>query len=31
MIAIDTNVLLPRLLNDDATRAEKARRLLETE
>ena len=31
MIAVDTNVLLRRLLNDDATQAEKARRLFETE
>lgn len=30
MIAVDTNVLLRRLLNDDATQAEKARRLFET-
>ena len=29
MIAVDTNVLLRRLLNDDATQAEKARRLFE--
>ena len=31
MIAVDTNVLLRRLLNDDATQAEKARRLFETQ
>lgn len=31
MIAVDTNVLLRRLLNDDATQAEKARRLFESE
>ena len=30
MIAVDTNVLLRRLLNDDARQAEKARRLFET-
>jgi predicted nucleic-acid-binding protein len=30
MTAVDTNVLFRRLLNDDATQAEKARRLLET-
>src|SRR5438552_11656093 len=30
MIAVDTNVLLRRLLDDDATQAEKARRLFET-
>ena len=30
MIAVDTNVLLRRLLNDDAGQAEKARRLFET-
>ena len=31
MIAVDTNVLLRRLLNDDAAQAEKARRLFESE
>ena len=31
VIAVDTNVLLRRLLNDDATQAEKARRLFETQ
>ena len=31
MIAVDTNVVLRRLLNDDATQAEKARRLFETQ
>lgn len=31
MIAVDTNVLLRRLLDDDATQAEKARRLFETQ
>ena len=31
MIAVDTNVLLRRLLNDDAVQAEKARRLFESE
>ena len=31
MIAVDTNVLLRRLLNDDATQAERARRLFESE
>ena len=31
MIAVDTNVLLRRLLNDDATQAEKARQLFETQ
>ena len=31
MIAVDTNVLLRRLLNDDATQAEKARGLFETQ
>ena len=31
MIAVDTNVLLRRLLNDDASQAEKARRLFESE
>ena len=31
MIAVDTNVLLRRLLNDDAMQAEKARRLFETQ
>ena len=31
MTAVDANVLLRRLLNDDATQAEKARRLLETQ
>jgi predicted nucleic-acid-binding protein len=30
VIAVDTNVLLRRLLNDDAMQAEKARRLFET-
>lgn len=30
MIAVDTNVLLRRLLNDDVAQAEKARRLFET-
>jgi predicted nucleic-acid-binding protein len=30
MIAVDTNVLLRRLLNDDATQAERARQLFET-
>ena len=31
MIAVDTNVLLRRLLNDNAAQAEKARRLFESE
>jgi predicted nucleic-acid-binding protein len=31
VIAVDTNVLLRWLLNDDATQAEKARRLFETQ
>lgn len=31
MIAVDTNVLLRRLLNDDAPQAERARRLFETQ
>ena len=31
MIAVDTNVLLRRLLNDDAMQAEKARQLFETQ
>ena len=31
MIAVDTNVLLRRLLNDDAKQAEKARQLFETQ
>jgi predicted nucleic-acid-binding protein len=31
VIAVDTNVLLRRLLNDDAAQAEKARRLFESE
>ena len=31
MIAVDTNVLLRRLLNDDASQAAKARRLFESE
>jgi len=31
VIAVDTNVLLRRLLNDDAVQAEKARRLFESE
>lgn len=30
MIAVDTNVLLRRVLNDDATQAKKARQLFET-
>jgi predicted nucleic-acid-binding protein len=31
VIAVDTNVLLRRVLNDDATQAEKARRLFEAQ
>ena len=30
MIAVDTNVLLRRLLNDDAVQAEKARQVFES-